>query len=348
VAGPASSTDGGVALFDGTDGSALKDGGTEDALINGVTVGQSGANTGRNVALGFNVLSSYNGGSTSGYNVAIGYNAGLSVTSGQENVLIGKNAGNSITTGSDNVIIGDTGESITTGSQNVVIGGRLTAADFNGSGVVVVGDFALRSCTGSAAATTAVGKSALTDVTTGIFNSAFGTLAGSDVTTGSDNLFFGAQAGTSVSPFTVTTQTGRLVMGSNTVTNAYIAVSWTVTSDERDKTDFATLSHGLDVVDEIKTFTFKFDRRSNYNVYDDDGNLVESQIPDGTHKSDRTFVGFKAQQVRDVLDAAGFPPDVVVDTEDPDNLKMKETALIPLLINAIKELKARVEALESG
>jgi hypothetical protein len=144
------------------------------------------------------------------------------------------------------------------------------------------------------------------------------------------------------------TAANRIVLGNNSITNAYIAVSWTVTSDQRDKTDFASLSQGLDVVDAIDTFTFKFDRRSNYYVYDDEGNIIDTPTPDGTHKSERTFVGFKAQQVQAVLDAAGFPPDVVVDTEDPDNLKMKETALIPLLINAIKELKARVEALEAA
>ena len=158
----------------------------------------------------------------------------------------------------------------------------------------------------------------------------------------------GSRAGTFSSPFNLTSSTNRIVLGNNDVTNAYIKVSWTVTSDERDKTDFAAMSHGLDVVDAIDTFTFKFDNRSSYYVYDDDGNIIETPTPDGTHKGERTFVGFKAQQVRDVLDAAGFPSDVVVDTEDPDNLKMKETALIPLLINAIKELKARVEALEAA
>jgi hypothetical protein len=172
-------------------------------------------------------------------------------------------------------------------------------------------------------------------------------MAGSSLTSGETNLMLGASSGTSTSPFNVTTQSNRIVLGSNSVTNAYVKVAWTVTSDERDKTDFAPMPYGLDVVDAIDTFTFKFDNRSSYFVYDEDGNIIDTPPPDGTHKSERTFVGFKAQQVQAVLDAAGFPSDVVVDTEDPENLKMKETALIPLLINAIKELKDRVEALEA-
>ena len=328
---PGTVTDGGVVLFDGADGSALKDGGTQDAIINGLTVGQGGS-TSRNVAVGINVLPSYSGPATSGYNVALGYQAGESLTSGERNILIGRNAGQSLTTGDNNTLIGD------------YAGYQLSAS---ATSITALGALALFDATGSVTATTAVGNLSLQNVTTGDFNDAFGFASGNDVTTGSFNVFFGTQAGTSSSPFQVTTQNNRLVMGNNTVTNAYIKVSWTVTSDERDKTDFATMSHGLDVVDAIDTFTFKFDNRSNYYVYDDDGNIIETPTPDGTHKSERTFVGFKAQQVQAVLDAAGFPSDVVVDTEDPDNLKMKETALIPLLINAVKELKAANEALSA-
>ena len=38
---------------------------------------------------------------------------------------------------------------------------------------------------------------------------------------------------------------------------------------------------------------------------------------------------------------------VIVDNEDPENLKYKGEHLVPVLVNAVKELSAKVEALES-
>ena len=198
---------------------------------------------------------------------------------------------------------------------------------------------------------TAVGGFAASGVTTGSANTAVGFSAhGAANATGDNNTCIGYNAGVDAnfnfgsSP----SASNRVVIGDNGITNAYVKVSWTVTSDQRDKADFAPLTQGLDTVDEIETYTFKFDNRSSYYVYDEDRNVIDKPEPDGTHKTERTFVGFKAQQVEEVLNAAGFPSNIVVDNEDPENYKMKETALIPLLINAIKELKQRVETLEQG
>lgn len=280
------------------------------------------------------------------------------------NTVVGNLAAAEFTTGSDNVVIGNLAMANAVHSEGCVFIGQSAGLNIaTGSGFisqnnvnVAIGLEAMRGSTSldySALRNIAVGFRALGSAslgTSGPFssNTAVGDTAGYSLTSGEKNLMLGSYAGTSTSPFNVTTQSNRIVLGDNNITNAYVRVSWTVTSDERDKTDFAALSQGLDVVDAIDTFTFKFDNRSSYFVYDEDGNIIDTPAPDGTHKTDRTFVGFKAQQVQAVLDAAGFPSDVVVDTEDPENLKMKETALIPLLINAIKELKARVEALESG
>jgi hypothetical protein len=199
----------------------------------------------------------------------------------------------------------------------------------------------------------AIGAFASSGLTTGSANTAIGMSAyGAATVTGDNNTCIGYNAGVDANfNFGIVgnqSASNRVVIGDNSVTNAYIKVSWTVTSDERDKTDFAPLPQGLDVVDAIETYTFKFDTRSAYYVYDEDRNVIDKPEPDGTHKSERTFVGFKAQQVEEVLNAAGFPSNIVVDNEDPENYKMKETALIPLLVNAIKELKQRVETLEAG
>jgi hypothetical protein len=217
-------------------------------------------------------------------------------------------------TGADeNTLVGDrSGLSLTTGSSNTFLG--------SATGLLAT----------TASNNTAVGRSTLTSLTTGTNNTAIG-----------------RGAGNSGSPFTVTNQSDRVIVGNDDVTNAYIRVAWTVTSDSRDKTDFAPLNYGLNVINSIETYTFRFDNRSAYFVYDENGNVVDKPAPDGTHKTERLFTGFSAQQVRDVLNDNGYPQNIIVDEEDSENLKMKETAFIPLLINSVKELKAELDAVKA-
>jgi hypothetical protein len=113
-------------------------------------------------------------------------------------------------------------------------------------------------------------------------------------------------------------------MGNNSNTAAYIKVSWTVTSDARDKTSFAAVPHGLDFVNSLTPTAYKF-RVSR----DDD-------TPTGP-----TRYGFKAQ---DILAAEGKNP-IIIDNSDPENLKYNADSMIAVLVNAIKELSAANEAL---
>ena len=52
--------------------------------------------------------------------------------------------------------------------------------------------------------------------------------------------------------------------------------------------------------------------------------------------------GFKAQ---DILALEGDNP-VIIDTEEPEFLKYKGEHLVPVLVNAIKELTKRIKDLE--
>jgi hypothetical protein len=126
-------------------------------------------------------------------------------------------------------------------------------------------------------------------------------------------------------------------MGDNTVTNAYIKVGWTTTSDQRDKADITNFTHGLDYVNQLRPVNFVWDDRSNYA----DG------ISDGSKKKDDPQLGFLAQEVQSIEDGLGIDNNCIVDTETPELLKMTETKLIPVLVNAIKELSAEVEALKA-
>jgi hypothetical protein len=114
-------------------------------------------------------------------------------------------------------------------------------------------------------------------------------------------------------------------MGSTGVTNAYIQVAWTVVSDARDKTNFAPVPHGLDFVNQLQptAYQFKEDR--------------ETDVATGIVR-----YGFKAQ---DILALEGDTP-VIIDTEDLDKLRFNSDSLIPVLVNAIKELTTRLELLE--
>ena len=156
-------------------------------------------------------------------------------------------------------------------------------------------------------------------------NSAIGAQALYYNTTGSGNTAINPlnSAGTYAPVFDPTTENNRFCMGSTGVTNAYIQVAWTVVSDARDKTDFAPVPHGLDFVTKLKptAYRYKIDR-------------------DATDGHGPVRYGFKAQ---DVLALEGDNP-VVVDAEDADKLRFNDQSLIAVLVNAIQELSAKVDA----
>ena len=123
--------------------------------------------------------------------------------------------------------------------------------------------------------------------------------------------------------FDVTTENNRFVAGSTAVTNAYVQVAWTVVSDARDKTDFAPVPHGLEFVTKLKPTTYRY--KANRSDTEGHGPLR---------------YGFKAQ---DVLELEGDNP-IIVDTEDLEKLKLNDQSKIAVLVNAIQELKAELDA----
>lgn len=81
-----------------------------------------------------------------------------------------------------------------------------------------------------------------------------------DVTSGNNNIGFGfTDSVNGYNPvFNVTTESDRVVMGHAAVTNAYVKVAWTVTSDQRDKTNITNLDKGLDFVKKLQPKQYKF------------------------------------------------------------------------------------------
>lgn len=337
-------------VFVGNSAGASATTGTQNTFV-GQSAGSGETTSGGNTVYGSYALRGLN--RTGGQNnVAIGANAQNFGVSGNQNVAIGYQSNIYGTTGNSNVIVGRSMMGLTSGSPpsgsyNVVIGEGCAHFMTTGYENTIIGSDAGSEHT-TANRNSIFGNSAGYNLSTGELNTIIGYYSGNAITTGSQNITIGEDAGTSVSPFNITTQSNRVVIGDNSTTNAYIAVSWSVTSDERDKTDVVPLPSSLDFVDALNPVTFKWDKRSKYFVKDEEGNIIDRPTPDGTHKEDRPFAGFLAQEVQQVIDDLGYVDDVIVDNEQPELVKIKETALIPVLVKAVQELSAKVKVLEAA
>jgi hypothetical protein len=244
------------------------------------------------------------------FNTAVGYNALKLNTTGQTNTAVGYQALNSNTTGEGSTAVGVNAlYSSTTGTQNTAIGFQPLYNNTTGR------------------YNTALGQSALYANTTGSYNTALGMQALVSNSTGSGNTGINPldNVGNYLPVFNPITENNRFCCGSTSVTNAYIKVAWTVTSDARDKTNFALVPHGLDFVLGLKPTAYQY-RVSRY-----------IDEPDGPVR-----YGFKAQ---DVLALEGATP-VIVDAEDANHLRFNDQSLLAVLTLSIQELSAKVTLLE--
>jgi hypothetical protein len=143
------------------------------------------------------------------------------------------------------------------------------------------------------------------------------------------------------------------MLGDENITEAYVQVDWTIASDERDKTDFTALNLGLDFVNDLKPYTYKWDKRSKYGDKLADDYDLNAQTPDGTHKEDWLDIGFKAQEVEVLEKAAGYK---IADktnltttlSDDGKQYGIKYSNFVPILVKAVQELSAKVKALEDA
>jgi trimeric autotransporter adhesin len=271
----------------------------------------------KSTAIGYGALVTQNfTTATDSFNVAVGYNAGTAVTTGIQNTFVGGLSGDGTNDGSYNTAVGTQTLSANAGDENTAIG-------YN----------ALAVCTGSN-------------------NTACGTTAGLAVSSGSNNLLLGNDAGRTGSPGgNIATGSNEMVLGDENITNAYIQVDWTVSSDQRDKTDFTALDLGLDFVKALAPVTYKWDKRSKYGDKKADDYDLAAQTPDGTHKEDWLDIGFKAQEVEALEIAAGYKiadkTNLVTSlTSDGKQYGMQYSKFVPILVKAIQELEARVKELE--
>ena len=230
----------------------------------------------------------------------------------------------------------------TTASNNTAIGRNALVNNTIGDELVAIGNYAGDAIT-DAHQCCFVGYNAGTNCTTGDDNDGFGKNAGASVTTGANNCCLGNDSGTSSSPATITTADNQIVIGNNSHAAAFIKVAFTVTSDERDKTDITDFTKGLDIIKSLRSVTYKWDMRSNY----------EDGKPDGSKKESKTHIGLIAQDVEKIEKANGYGDTndnslFIHKSDDGEKYSLCYEKLIPVLVNAIKELSVKVTALEAG
>jgi len=275
---------------------------------------------------------------TQGDNIMIGRDAGSQITAGTFNIMIGGAAGSAMTGGIFNVMIGRfCGAYRTTGDRNVFIGSS-TAEDFNGGGNVVLGDRAAGAGVARTGSNNVILGNRTMENVNGNNNVAIGPSAGL-TNGGSGNVFLGANAGRNETGSNLlyidnTNTTTPLIWGNFatdqvringqlTITgNAFVNGGTAVTSDRRFKKNIRPLESALSKT--LKLRGVRYDWR-------------RDEFPD-MNFSEEEQLGFIAQEVEEEF------PELV--QERADGYKgVDYSRLTPILVEAIKELKAEIDAL---
>ena len=276
--------------------------------------------------------------STAQYNTAYGLTALDAITSGDGNVAVGYNAGTSINSGVFNTCIGyQSGTNLTTGENNTFVGLQAGHNDtITSNGNVGIGGFALFR------------------LNSGIENTVVGFDAGTLITSGDNNICIGRDAGGPNSPSSLSTGDNTIVLGDNNITDLICADTSISSSDSRDKTDVENFTHGLDYIEKLRPVTYRWDKRAWYvdklgrDMTNED--VIDAK-PDGSKKKNKINIGFLAQEVQAIEEELGFKceeeSNLVFNDNDGFQYGLKYERLVPVLVNAIKELSAKVETLEA-
>ena len=280
---------------------------------------------------------------TGANNTFVGFNAGKLAT-GASNTIIGAYAGTGLTTGGYNTFIGaldstssySAGSQITTGTKNIIIGaysgnnGGLdirTASNIvvlsDGDGNPVIGYGILPNGSGAFglnAGICTIGLGGTSNTNTGYLalNGSSGVGYGPGIegyANGTGTWFVGAysQANGGVTSYLTCKNTSAGVY-----LNGGSATSWTAVSDETRKVIIEPITGGLNKVATLRTVIGR--------LKTDEQNVRRPYLI--------------AQDVQAVL------PEAVSETEDKEGkvLGLSYTEVIPLLVNAIQELKAEFDA----
>lgn len=297
-------------------------------------------------------------------NIAIGYyafgSAGSSSAGSQYTVAIGHEAGRNIHNSTDNIAIGRRAMGFSSNANNQLSLGHYNIAIGTNSGTYLWGPSLDNTLVGRGS-----GQNLGASNVKASWNTHIGTLAGYGSTSGEGNTFIGYNAGYGNttgsyngilgynSQLANGANTGSFVIGynltgkGNSTTFVHGAAymqnnqsSWYTTSDERIKTNVTDYTLGLDTLGQVNVKTYNYLSDSDIatahpELADSDG-LVHEGL-----NTEKTVVGIMAQELEAVLPNS-------VETRDNGIKSVNKDELFWVMLNSIKELKARVEALENA
>jgi hypothetical protein len=334
------------------------------------------ANTtgGQNSVLGLGALSSNTTGSsnsafgmqalnsntTASNNTAVGYQSAYLNTTGDRLVAVGTYALYDNTTGASNTSVGMSSlENNTTGNYNTAIGDAALLFNTTASKATAVGYRAAYSNT-TGFGVTAIGNESLYSTTTALGSTAVGYYSGYSCT-GEENTFIGYQTGQYVTPTTTGTQNAfigaycrgsggsvnaEFIIGYNLAgkgTNTFFAggtngaynqansATWSITSDQRLKKNIVDNNIGLEKLTQIQVRNFEYCLPEEVTELPQDQAIKKSGVQ----------LGAIAQELQSILPECVKQESTGVLSIDTDNLTW-------YLINAVKELSARVKQLEGN
>jgi hypothetical protein len=198
----------------------------------------------------------------------------------------------------------------------------------------------------SGSANTLVGAACGGNMNTGLSNTFVGNNVGANVTSGNSNVFVGTNIANIFNPFTgqnnicigsevthpsAANVSNEITLGNASITALRCAVtSITSLSDARDKKDVTDLRAGLEFVKGLRPVEFVWDDREEHG------------------KHDVADFGFIAQDLKAAQEDAEMA-DVLklVYQSNPEKLEASYGKLLPILVKAIQELAAEVEALKA-
>jgi hypothetical protein len=254
-------------------------------------------------------------------NTAFGISALESNTNSGGNTAIGFEALKLNLTGGSNTAVGDQALESNTASANTAVGAASLTLNTTGASNTACGGGSLSAnLIGNSNA--AFGANALL-VATNDGNTAVGATALSTLTTGVNNtgIGFGAQPSTATVSNTIT-------LGNSSIATLRCQVTTiTALSDQRDKKDIVDIPAGLDFVQALRPVAFMWNMR--------DGGKID--VPE---------FGFIAQELQAAQETTGITVPNLVSLENPERLEASQSTLLPVLVKAIQELKAELDALK--
>ena len=314
--------------------------GVENTAV-GHDVASSNTSGSYNVVVGRSALSTNTSGS---YNTAIGMSALALNTTASYNTAVGYNSLRVNTTGTENTSMGQgTMSGNTTGSYNAAYSNGALGNNTTGSNNTALGYFALVNNT-TASYNTAVGYQAGYLVTGGA-NLCIGASSGAVLTTGANNIHLGNTSASSTgasqeivlgatngsSVVGKGSNTGFIYAGAGGVYQGNNSASWSTTSDRRLKKNIVDNTVGLYAITSIRVCNFEYRLPEEVDA--------ELKPTDAIDKSG-VQLGVIAQELQQVLPECVKTESTGVMSVDTDNLTW-------YMINAIKELNAKVQALET-